>query len=211
MCGRFSIISNSKIISEHYDLVNTGEFTKSYNVTPSSNIPVVRLDDGARKIAICNWGLIPHWARDSKFKPINAKAETIAEKPFFKSSFKNKRCLIPANGFYEWKGKKGQKQPYYIKFEDDRLFSFAGIWDHWENGNKIIESCSIITTSANELMQPIHHRMPVILKPGDYDDWLKIGDKTLLKPFDEEMICYPVSTKINNPKNNGVDLVQPVN
>jgi putative SOS response-associated peptidase YedK len=154
--------------------------------------------------------LIPHWAKDTKIKPINAKAETITEKPFFRSSYKNKRCLIPANGFYEWKGSKGHKQPYYFKLEEDKLFAFAGLWDHWENEDKIIESCTIITTSANEVMKPIHNRMPVMLKPDNYDKWLHEGDKTLLKPYEKKMICYPVSTVVNNPKHNGSDLIQPI-
>jgi len=210
MCGRFSIISNSKSLAEHFDLVKSGEYISSHNVTPSSDIPVIRTNDGQRELANCHWGLIPHWAKDTKIKPINAKAETITEKPFFRSSYKNKRCLIPANGFYEWKGSKGHKQPYYFKLEEDKLFAFAGLWDHWENEDKIIESCTIITTSANEVMKPIHNRMPVMLKPDNYDKWLHEGDKTLLKPYEEKMICYPVSTVVNNPKHNGSDLILPI-
>lgn len=210
MCGRFSIISNSKDLEEHYNLVNAGEFINSYNVTPSSNIPVIRLNKKKRELANCKWGFIPSWAKEPKIKPINVKAETIEEKPYFRASYKKKRCLIPANGYFEWKGTKGNKQPYYFKFENDRIFSFAGLWDHWEDGNESFDNCAIITTTANKLVKTVHHRMPVILSPGNYDDWLLEGDKSLLKPFSGEMVCYPVSKAVNNPDHNGEKLIQPV-
>lgn len=210
MCGRFSIISNSKDLEEHYNLVNSGEFINSYNVTPSSIIPVIRLNDKERELANCQWGFIPSWSKDPKIKPINAKAETITEKPYFRAAFNNKRCLIPANGYYEWKGTRGNKQPYYFKLEDDRLFSFAGLWDHWQDETNSINSCAIITTNANDLVKQIHHRMPVIINPDDYDEWLLEGKKSLLKPFSGKMKCYPVSKAVNNPGHNGEKLIQPV-
>lgn len=210
MCGRFSIISNSRELAEHYNLVNSAEIINSYNVTPSSNIPVIRLNDNKRELANCMWGFIPSWAKDPKIKPINAKAESLSEKPYFRASYKNKRCLIPANGYYEWKGTTGNKQPYYFKMENDHIFSFAGLWDHWQNETNSIDSCAIITTIANNLAKPIHHRMPVILSPDDYDDWLLDGDKSLLKPFTGKMLCYPVSKAVNNPGHDGKKLIQPV-
>jgi len=209
MCGRYSITSNSRDIEEHFKLVRSGEYVKSYNVSPSHTIPVVRLEYGDRVLANLHWGLIPHWAKDPKLKPINAKAETVDSKPFFRSAFKKSRCLIPANGFYEWKMAKKHKQPFYFKLKDADLMAFAGLWDHWEHDGENIESCTIITTEANEIMKPVHDRMPVIIEPDDYEAWLQEGGKSLLQPYAGEMITYPVSTAVNNPKHNGRDLIEP--
>ena len=210
MCGRFSVISNSKKVEEHFRLMRSGEFIHSYNVNPSNNIPVVRLEDGDRILENMHWGLIPHWAKDKKIKPINAKAETIGQKPFFRSAFKKSRCLIPANGFYEWKRANNHKQPYYFKLRGSELLAFAGLWDHWEHEGEMIDSCTIITTEANDVMLPVHDRMPVIQDPEDYDTWLLEGNKSLLHPYSGDMIVYPVSTAVNNPKHNGKDLIEPV-
>ena len=210
MCGRFSVISNSKTVEEHFNLVRSGEFIHSYNVNPSNNIPVVRLEDDGRVLTNMHWGLIPHWAKDTKIKPINAKAETIDQKPFFRSAFRKSRCLIPANGFYEWKRANNHKQPYYFRLRDSEMLAFAGLWDHWEHEGESIDSCTIITTEANDVMKPVHDRMPVILDPENYDAWLQEGNKTLLQPYSGETIVYPVSTAVNNPKHNGKDLIEPV-
>ena len=210
MCGRFSIISNSRNIEEHFNLVRSGEFIHSYNVSPSNNIPVVRMEDGDRVLANLHWGLVPHWAKDTKLKPINAKAETVDSKPFFRSAFKKSRCLIPANGFYEWKRTNKHKQPFYFKLKDSELLAFAGLWDHWEHDDATLESCTLITTVANDVMKPVHDRMPVILDPDNYDAWLNEGGKSLLQPYAGKMISYPVSTAVNNPRHNGKDLIEPV-
>ena len=207
MCGRFSVISNSKSLAEHFALVDAGEFIHSYNVSPSDVIPVVRLNNDQRELVTCHWGLVPHWARDTRLHPINAKAETIDKKPFFRSAYKHNRCLIPAN---EWKGSRGHKQPFYLRLADSELFAFAGLWDHWEQGDDVVESCTIITTNANELMAPIHNRMPVILDKNDYNEWLFDGTKSLLVPYHGNMTCHQVSTIVNNPDNEGRDLIQPV-
>ena len=210
MCGRFSVISSSKSIEEHFNLVNSGEFLHSYNVSPSNIIPIVRLDKDHRALVNMHWGLIPHWAKDTKIKPINAKAETIDKKPFFRSAFRKTRCLVPANGFYEWKRANNHKQPYYFKLKDSELLAFAGLWDRREQEGETFDSCTIITTSANDIMKPVHDRMPVILKPEDYDAWLKEGKKELLQPYSGDMIVYPVSTVVNNPKHDGKDLIEPI-
>ena len=210
MCGRFSILNDKTSLEKHFALVDAGEFINSYNVTPSSEIPVIRLDNGKRQLLNCYWGFIPHWAKDDKFKPINAKAETLPEKPFFRSAFKKNRCLIPASGFYEWKGQKGNKQPWYFKLRDAELFAFAGLWDHWENRDREIDSCTIITTTANSVMAPVHQRMPVILDPDQYDDWLIEGDREILSPYRGEMMCYPVSKKVNRPGSDGEELIRPI-
>jgi putative SOS response-associated peptidase YedK len=210
MCGRYSITSNPLDIEDHFNLARSGEYLKSYNVSPSHAVPVVRLEYNEKVLANLHWGLIPHWAKDTKIKPINAKAETVDSKPFFRSAFKKSRCLVPANGFYEWKKINRHKQPFYFRLEDADLLAFAGLWDHWEHEGEIIESCTIITTAANEIMKPVHDRMPVIVAPDNYDAWLQEGGKSLLQPYSGAMIAYPVSTAVNNPKHNDRSLVEPV-
>ncbi len=210
MCGRFTLYSKSQTLTEHFQLDSAPAFSSSYNITPSSVIPIIRIYENKRELVNCHWGLIPHWAKDTKIQPINAKAETIAEKPFFRSAFNKTRCLVPANGFYEWQGQTGHKQPYYFKLKDSELLAFAGLWDRWEQEAQTIESCAIITTEANTIMNPIHHRMPVILSPEKYDEWLTCGNKELLVPYFGKMTCDPVSTVVNSPANDGSDLIQPI-
>ncbi len=210
MCGRFAIHSKQTDLKAHFGLARSDKFIKRYNVAPGTDIPVIRAQDNERELVNCHWGLIPHWARDTKLQPINARAETITEKPFFKSIFKTKRCLIPANGFYEWKAVGGKKQPYYFQIKGSELFAFAGLWDRWQHEDTTIESCTIITTEANVSMNPIHHRMPVILKPDDYEEWLAMPSIDLLVPYRDQLNCYPVSTDVNNPENNSRGLIQPL-
>ena len=210
MCGRFSITSDKTKLAGHFGLETAPEYRASYNVTPSGNIPVVRLHDNGKEMINCHWGLVPHWAKDGKISPINARAETLSEKPFFRTAYKTKRCLVPANGFYEWKGTRDGKQPYYFRLKDNEILAFAGLWDEWQHEDNRITSCTIITTSSNEIMAPVHNRMPVILDPDNYDAWLIAGDRELLIPYSGKMICYPVSKKVNSPKNNGADLIQAV-
>jgi putative SOS response-associated peptidase YedK len=166
------------------------------------------------------WGLIPSWAKDEKiaYSTINARAETVAEKPAFRSAFKKRRCLIVADGYYEWQatGPKS-KQPHRIHFPDDRPFGMAGLWEHWERDGKTIESCTIIVTSANSQLATIHDRMPVILRPDAYDRWLDPefeGSEqleSLLRPYPEEqVIAYPVSSKVGNVRNQGPELASAV-
>lgn len=195
---------------EYFKLAQSDKFIRRYNVAPASKIPVIRLEADKPVLVNCHWGLIPHWAKDTKIQPINARAETIADKPFFKTSFRNKRCLVPANGFYEWQAKNGKKQPWYCRLKDRELFAFAGLWDRWQQDNKVIESCTIITTEANISMNPIHHRMPVILQADNHEDWLQVAKPELLIPYHGKMTCYPVSSEVNNPENNSKGLLQPI-
>jgi len=207
MCGRFASWSDKNTILTHYGLKDGPDVLKSYNIPPSFDIPSVRDQEG-RQLVNLHWGLIPHWAKDKKLQPINARADTVATKPMFKDSFKHRRCLIPTNGYYEWKELTSGKQPYFIKVKNAELFSFAGIWSHWDSPDETIESCAIITTDANPDTATIHNRMPVIIKPDDYDQWLTSGGENLLTPYSGKIDTWPVSTRVNSPKNQGMELIQ---
>jgi putative SOS response-associated peptidase YedK len=154
--------------------------------------------------------LIPHWAKDTKLQPANARSDGVATKPYFRDSFKNRRCLIPVNGYYEWSEVGGKKQPYFIHMPGNELFSLAGIWSRWDSPDKTIESCAIITTDPNSYLTNIHDRMPVIIRQEDYGVWLEKGGIEMLKPYTGEIDAYPVSTRVNSPKNQGPNLIQPL-
>jgi putative SOS response-associated peptidase YedK len=182
-----------------------------YNIAPTQPVPVLR--DGAagrRELALVRWGLVPSWAKDVAAGPplINARAETVAEKPSFRNAFKRRRCLIPADGFYEWRVMPdGPKQPYRIAMADNALFVFAGIWEHWQTDEgSELESCAIVTTEANGQIRDIHRRMPVILPPEDFDTWLG-GEPSeaaaLMRPYGGSLVAYPVSRAVNNIRNDG--------
>jgi len=215
MCGRFTFTSSKSTVQTHYGLSEAPDLPTSYNIPPSFNIPIVRNNHG-KEIALCHWGFIPHWAKDKKLQPANARADTVAKKPMFRDAFKNRRCLIPANGYYEWQVQDGRKQPYFIRpkkadmFAENDLFSIAGIWSQWDSPEGTIESCALITTDANPDIQDIHDRMPVIIDPDDYDKWLKSGGEEMLRPYGGFMEFWPVSTKVNSPRNQGLELIQPV-
>lgn len=212
MCGRFSFIHSDETIAEVFQVAEVPHLTPRYNIAPTQPVPTVlqTSEDADRQFKFLHWGLIPSWSKDPKMgaRMINAKAETVSEKPAFRSAFKRRRCLVLADGFYEWQQQNGKKQPYYFRLEDGKPFAFAGLWEHWEGAEgEVIESCTILTTEANDVLRPIHDRMPVILDPKDYDQWLdpKVQNpdslKPLLQPYrSEEMIVYPVSTKVNSPK-----------
>ncbi len=219
MCGRFALYSSFQAIVDYAKILNRmQELSPNYNVAPGQKIPVIINKQDGKYFDIFQWGLIPFWAKDPKigYKMINSRAETIAEKPSFKYAFKRRRCLIPANGFYEWR--KKDKQPFYIHLKDRELFTFAGIWENWispEGTN--IKTCSIITTESNEFMQPIHHRMPVILPRENEFDWIsdKMKDSKMLlpflKPYEKNMLAYEISKDVNSPRNNYKELIQSIN
>ena len=193
-----------------------------YNVAPSQIVPVIRRPqsgDGLRELAGCKWGLIPYWAKDPKIgnNLINAKAETLAEKPSFKHAFTKRRCLIPADGFFEWR-KRGKEpsQPIYVRRRDGGLFAFAGLWEAWKTPEgEIVETCTIITTEPNEFISKIHHRMAVILKPDDEAAWIdpksKSDDLTqLLRPYEsDDLEAFPVSRAVNSPAHDGPECIEP--
>lgn len=219
MCGRFAIHTSVQEIMK-YAKVTGGRvpWQPSYNIAPSQAVPVVLHREGNKQLTLAKWGLIPFWAKDRSIgnKLINARAETIDQKPSFRQAFQRKRCLIPASGFYEWD--KKTRQPYYIKLKNQELFFFAGLWDTWHgNDESNLLSCTIITTSANETIQLHHHRMPVILPQDALSEWTDTPEsetknlKKLLTPYpSEEIELYPASKMVNSVKNNSPELIQPL-
>jgi putative SOS response-associated peptidase YedK len=217
MCGRLTLDIPIEQIIKIYGIARKidHDLSPRYNVTPSQNIPIVRQDaDGSRELAFVRWGLIPPWAKDISigYKLINARAEKVSEKPSFRSAFKRRRCVIPAGGFYEWQATDGpRKKPWLIRVADGGPMSLAGLWEHWEGADgQVIESCSILTTSANELMALIHDRMPVILPgPDDVGVWLDAGRSQddvsgLLMPCASGVLVkYAVSEFVNSPAHTG--------
>lgn len=222
MCGRFTLHTPADTVAELFDLSEVPEWTPRYNLAPTQQVPTVRADgaEHKRKFHALTWGLIPSWARDPKMgaRMINARAETVHEKPTFRTAFRQRRCLILADGFYEWKRLERGKQPHFISMQDGRPFALAGLWEHWERpGEPPIDSCTIITTEPNELLAPIHDRMPVILDESAYDEWMdpdlrdvkRLGE--LLRPFPPtRMMAYPISKLVNSPSNDGPECVEPL-
>ncbi len=214
MCGRFFLDAQAGDISEHYNLPPPDLFAPRYNIAPTT--PVLALGD--RGFGLYRWGLVPSWAKDISIgnRMFNARGETVAEKPSFRSAYRRRRCLVPANGFYEWRLENGRKQPYCCHI-DHRLFSMAGIWEHWQDpeGNEI-ESCAVITTEAKGRMQELHERMPVYIAPGDYSDWLDCSSEEtdradeLLRNTAPDYQYYAVGTAVSNSRNEGPDLVKPL-
>jgi len=208
VCGRFTLTSQLKELQEQFAAGNHISYRGSYNIPPSSDIPAVRQTEEGRELFLCNWGLIPHWAKpENKRAAINARAETLASKPYFREAYKKRRCLIPVNGFYEWQSKGKAKLPYFIHLPDRPLFAFAGIWEYRQQQDQHIDSCAIITTDANTTMQAIHDRMPVILMEKDYSAWLDTGDIKYLGPYPGKMEYYAVSRAVNNPRNDSRELI----
>ncbi len=223
MCGRFTLTKPSNVIASVFQVSDVPESLPRYNVSPSQTIATVRQSDKGRHLSALRWGLIPSWAKDSTmgFKLINARSETVAEKPSFRQAFKHRRCLVVADGFYEWQRTEGKskKQPYYFHLKENAPFAFAGLWEKWQSSeDETIETCTILTTVANELLEPIHDRMPVILQPNDWEVWLDQEHnfakpnilQSLLKPYSSQaMETFPVSNRVNSPKYDSPDCIQP--
>jgi putative SOS response-associated peptidase YedK len=222
MCGRFTLTVDPAELQEAFGgFIFPAQFTPRFNIAPTQ--PVLAIPNDVKNTAdFFLWGLIPSWSKDPSIanKLINARGETIAEKPSFRGSFKYKRCLIPADGFYEWQARYGEKTktPYFIHMKDRTPFAIAGLWDEWHSpdGNTL-RTCTIITTEPNELMSALHNRMPVILDAKDYDQWLDPAPQTpenllpLIKPFPaDKMSAYPVSTMVNKPGNDHPECVVPI-
>ncbi len=212
MCGRFTLFEPDKILSKEFGVSLSFGLAPRYNIAPSQRILAVRVapTTGQREFAMTRWGLIPHWAKDTSIgnRLINARSETVAEKPAFRRAFRERRCLVPADGFYEWKQEAKGKRPFYVRMRDARPFAFAGLWERWEGiAGEAVETCAILTTAANTILSPVHDRMPVILPPEAYSQWLDPSARSpkllspLLHPFpDNAMEAFPVDTFVNNPK-----------
>ncbi len=218
MCGRFSIAKEAEDIAARFDAQLASAFKKNYNAAPSQNLPVVTNAEPA-VINFFRWGLIPFWAKDEAIgsKMINARAETITEKPSFKNLVKSRRCLIISDGFFEWKKTTGSKQPYRIMLKNEELYSYAGLWDIWRDPDgEIINSFTIITTEANGLVRELHDRMPVLLHKDDEYKWLDFKSDvpqiiSLLKPYPAELMkIYPVSKLVNSTKNNTPEIIEKI-
>lgn len=209
MCGRYLLTTTPETLAEHFQLLRPPRFQASYNIAPARKIlTLVELDDRSRKAVNLFWGLVPSWAKDTKNSShlINARMETVREKPSFRSAFKHRRCLIPANGFYEWQKLDVGKQAFHIHRQDNQVFAFAGLWEQWQHDTETLYSCTILTTAATELMQPIHERMPVIIPQNDYSTWLDKsdqGDQAFELLEDQSyslMATTPISDWVNNPR-----------
>lgn len=224
MCGRFTLRAPASVIAEQFSLFDLPSLSPRYNIAPTQTVAVVRQvgepGGAGRELVNLRWGLIPHWAKDPAIgnKMINARSESVAEKPAYRTALRRRRCLVVADGFYEWRPAGRRKQPYFMHMKGDRPFGFAGLWETWEGPeNSYIESCTIITTDANALMAPIHDRMPVIVEPEDYDLWLDISVQDpprflpLLRPYQGDLlVAEPVGTRVNSPANDDAACIAPL-
>ncbi len=212
MCGRLSLFAPQDELEDRFDATPVREIRPRYNVAPGQEHPVVR-NDAPEEIRFPTWGLVPHWADEFGGGHINARAETLADKPSFRDAFRERRCLVLADGFYDWKKTPTGKQPYRMTRTDGKPFAMAGLWENWQNGERKT-SFTVVTTEPNDVVGQIHHRMPVILAPEEETTWLS-GDedelKSVLDPFPaKRMRSYPVSTRVNNPDNDSPDIVEEV-
>lgn len=223
MCGRFVQYSDPELYAERFGLDLVCEAEPRYNLAPTQPVLAIRLaPEGKRELVPLRWGLIPHWSKgpDSRYSMINARAETVATKPAYRDAFRQRRCLIPSEGFYEWRASASGKQPYLIGRRDQMPFLMAGLWERWRGegvDQPPIESCTIIVTDANALVRPIHDRMPVILTDEAAERWLDPDERDpaalagLLRPADPaEMRLHPVSRAVNNARNDAAELLAPL-
>lgn len=231
MCGRFTLSASASEVAQQFDLPAEPILVPRYNIAPTQPVGIVRAQSAraasaaiSRDWALTLWGLIPSWAKDPGIANslINARAETVTEKPAFRAAFKRRRCLVPTTGFYEWQRQEKRKQPYYITVGEGSLFAIAGLWETWHgpDGSEI-ETCTLLTTEANAMMEPLHTRMPVIIAPEDYADWLGTGAdaspqaldqlRHLLRPYPaKEMAAIPVSSYVSNARNEGAECIEPL-
>jgi putative SOS response-associated peptidase YedK len=218
MCGRFTQRADRKALLKSFQVAEVPHVEPRYNISPTQDVLAVCEREDGREATFYKWGLVPSWAKDASMgaRLINARSETVAEKPAFRQAFRQRRCIIPADGFYEWQRIDGRKQPFFFRMRDERPFGFAGLWERWEGeGGRVVNSCAILTTEANEVLRPVHDRMPVILHPEDYEMWLGADAreldlvKEMLRPYPAgEMTGYPVDTSVNSPRNQGEELIE---
>jgi putative SOS response-associated peptidase YedK len=222
MCGRFTLTDPDADLAVQFNLPEIPELAPRYNIAPTQPVAAVRVaaSRSGREMVLLRWGLIPFWAKDPSIgaRMINARSETVGEKPAFRAAFKRRRCLVVADGFYEWQKQNGTKQPFYVRLRDARPFAFAGLWESWEGPDaNPIESCTLLTTQPNDLLRVVHSRMPVILQPQDYELWLdpEVQEpqrlQPLLRPYSaEEMEAYAVSRYVNSPDNDDPRCIDPL-
>jgi len=214
MCGRYHLVTSVDRLIEEFSVTRSilrlDDFQPRYNIAPGHFVPVIRQHEGERALTLAKWGLVPHWSKEPrlKYSTINARAETVAEKPVYRTPFKTRRCIVPATGFYEWKASLDYKTPYNIHTKDGHTMAFAGLWDHWGNTPEDgFDSFSIIVTQANDSVAPIHDRMPVILSAETYGTWLDPANtdtaslSTLLAPYSGALATTEVSRRVNSPRN----------
>jgi len=217
MCGRYNLRATPSEIAEIFAVLRVPDFVPRYNIAPTQQVLSIRLVEPSkiRQADMLRWGLVPFWSKDPKSGPplINARADTVRTKPAFRAAFKSRRCLVPMSGFYEWSTVGTTKQPYHIAMKDDRPFAIAGLWESWTGDGKTVESVTMITTDPNEVLQPFHDRMPVVIAPAEYDTWLSgTPDEAadLMKPYDPRaMHAVAVSTVVNNARNETPDCLTP--
>ena len=221
MCGRFTLHTPESRIRELFHLGHSVPLglNPRYNMAPSQDIPIIRDTEASREMVMARWGLVPHWSKESKTKysTINARIEGIADKPAYRTPFKRSRCLIPADGFYEWKMINNVKVPHFIHMRKGEVFAFAGIWDRWQGEGITLDSCSIIVMPANDVIKPLHERMPAVIAPAHYDQWLdeRVSEKEeilgLLNSAPSAfMKFYPVSQWVNSPAHEEERCMQPI-
>ncbi|MCP5452311.1 MAG: SOS response-associated peptidase [Gammaproteobacteria bacterium] len=220
MCGRFIQCTSGEALAERFHLPIIPDLTPRYNVAPSQSVGVIRVTHaGHREFVALRWGLVPAWSPEPRtaYSTFNARAETVADKPTYRHAFRRRRCLIPADGFYEWRTVGKRKQPYCIAPTDGEPFAFAGLWERWERDETVVESCTIVVTTANATIAPLHDRMPVILARADEARWLDpaLTDPAILQPLlvpcaPERLRVWPVGTAVNRPGSEGPDLMTPL-
>jgi putative SOS response-associated peptidase YedK len=228
MCGRFTLTDPNQDLAVQFNLPEIPDMQPRYNIAPTQPVaavrvaPAVKSTDAApvRELTLLHWGLIPFWAKDPKIgsRMINARSETVAEKPAFRAAFRRRRCLVVADGFYEWQKLERGKQPFYVRLHNGQPFAFAGLWEQWKGPEDLlIESCTLLTTEPNDLIRPVHNRMPVILHPDDYDLWLdpEVQQADRLQPLlraypPGEMEAYPISRFVNHPDNDDARCIEPL-
>ena len=220
MCGRFIQAGCGSVLTRQLGLTLPTDYSPRYNVAPNQAVLGIRATgERSREAVWLRWGLVPAWSPEPrvKYSTINARAETVAEKPAYRQAFRQRRCLIPADGFYEWRKVGDRKQPYWIGMTDQSSFVFAGLWEHWEQAGEVVESCTILVTQANDRISEIHDRMPVILEPSDYDHWLDpaVRDPAQLLPLlrsypADRITLWPVGSAVNRPVSQGPGLIEPI-
>lgn len=216
MCGRYILSAPPEAIADHFDVREVPPFAPSWNIAPTRVVPVVReTSAGERECVLLRWGLIPFWAKDPTIgtRMINARAESLPDKPAYRAAFRKRRCLVPVTGFYEWKPEGRFKQPYVFALEASHLFALGGLWEHWKSPDgDDIQTFTVVTTEAAEAIRPYHDRMPLVIAQGDYEEWLSSPNPgELLKPFvGGEFRIEPVSRRVNNVANDDPGLIEPL-